>query len=112
MSMQNAYSLYDVKSLTYSPPFYALAVGAAVRMLSDLVQDQGTSVGRHPSDYKLYCVGVFDDAKGELMAHSPILHVIDAAALVKIETQMPLFPNVKPGTSFTDVKTMPNGKDQ
>lgn len=79
----NAYAIYDRKTLAYFPPFYAVTDGAAVRSLADLVGDPNTNVGRHPNDYVLYNVGIFDDSKGALIAHSPIIHVIDAASLVR-----------------------------
>lgn len=80
-----AYSIYDRKSLTYHTPFFQHADGAAVRMLSDLVADPNTSVGRHPGDYVLYRVGTYDDQKGELQGFAPLIHVIDASALVKVQ---------------------------
>lgn len=90
----NAYSIYDRKTLAYFPPFYAPTHGGAVRSLADLVQDMNTSVGRHPNDYVLYCVGIFDDSKGALLAQSPIEHVIDASALVRAMQQEIPFPDV------------------
>lgn len=84
----HAYSLYDVKSLTYSPPFFAVSDGVAVRMLADLVSDLNTSVGRHPKDYTLYRVGEFDDANGELLPTVPRDHVTDAVALVRKQSDV------------------------
>lgn len=85
-----AYCIYDRKATIYHPPFYQPADGAAVRVLSDLANDATTHIGRHPGDYVLYCVGIFDDSNASFMAHSPILHVIDASALVKIQPQLDL----------------------
>lgn len=85
-----AYSIFDRKSLTYHTPFFQHADGAAVRMLSDLVSDNGTSVGRHPGDYVLYRIGAYDDQKGELSGFAPLIHVIDAIALVKVQTAFDL----------------------
>lgn len=84
----NAYSIYDRKALQYHPPFYASTDGAAARSLSDLVQDQNTTVGRHPTDYVLYAVGTYDDQKGLLAPLSPLRHVVDAAAFVKIQPEL------------------------
>lgn len=81
----HAYSIYDRKSLVYHPPFYAATDGAAVRSLGDLVADQNTSVGRHPSDYVLYRVGTYNDAKGELVPLAPLAHVMDAVSMVQIQ---------------------------
>lgn len=78
----NAYTLYDEKSLTYSPPFFAVSHGAATRMLGDLVADPNTTPGRHPKDFTLYCIGTFDDALGLLLQSDPRQHIVDAISLV------------------------------
>lgn len=78
----NAYTLYDAKALTYSPPFYATAHGAAVRMVMDLASDQNTSVGRHPSDFSLYCVGQWNDAVGCLLPADVRQHISDVLPLI------------------------------
>lgn len=85
-----AYSIYDRKALQYHAPFFAVTNGAAVRSLADLANDVNTTVGRHPADFVLYCVGEYDDAKGQLIVKVPLEHIIDAQALVKIETALPL----------------------
>lgn len=84
----NAYSIYDRKALAYHSPFYQTTDGAAVRTFSDLVQDNNTQVGRHPADFVLYCVGSYDDAKGELTPLAPLRHVIDATALVRHQADL------------------------
>lgn len=85
-----AYSLYDCKALIYSPPFYAATDAAAVRMVSDTVADPNTSLSRHPTDYVLFMVGEFDDQRG-LFAHaSPLVHIVDCAALTP-KVSAPLF---------------------
>lgn len=86
----NAYAIYDRKSLVYNPPFFTHTDGSATRMLSDLVNDLQTNVGRHPSDYVLFRVGTYDDAKGLLLGVSPLVHVIDAMALVTTNQPLPL----------------------
>lgn len=83
-----AYSIYDVKALQYHPPFFASTNGAAVRSVHDLVNDTNTSVGRHPADYVLYCVGEYDDSKGALRPFVPLEHVIDAVSLVRHQPSM------------------------
>lgn len=78
----NAYSLYDVKALTFSPPFYCSAHGQAVRMVMDLANDPNTMVGRHPEDFTLFCIGMFNDATGGLLPADNREHVSDAVALL------------------------------
>lgn len=89
--MVRCYSVFDRKALNYMPPFYAPTDGAAVRSLSDAVSDANSQLGRHPNDYVLYFVGEFDDSKGAMIPCSPLLHVIDAIALVKVlQAEAPL----------------------
>lgn len=83
-----AYTLHDVKALTYSPPFFQATDGQATRAVQDLVTDMSTTVGRHPSDFKLYCIGTYDDATGALQGLAPMVHVIDAVALVPKQPDM------------------------
>lgn len=89
------YSIYDRKALQYHPPFYAVTDGSAVRSFADLVKDPNTNIGRHPADFVLYCVGTYDDNKGAMTPVSPLTHIMDAAALVPIGTEMPLFNQQK-----------------
>lgn len=79
-----AYSLHDVKALQYHPPFFQSTDAAAVRALRDLVNDMNTTVGRHPADFKLYCVGTYDDETARFEPVWPIMHVMDAVSLVPV----------------------------
>lgn len=78
----HAYTVFDNKTLTYSPPFFQPAHGAAVRMFSDLAQDTNTTIGRHPTDYALFCIGVFDDQTGFIKALDQREHIVDAMSLL------------------------------
>lgn len=89
----NVYSIFDRKSLIYNTPWFQPTHGAATRILEDLVNDLSTNVGRHPNDYVLYCIGSYDDQKGLLIPIAPLVHVMDAIALVKLPPAS-LFPNV------------------
>lgn len=87
----NAYSIFDTKALIFHRPFFETTHGAATRLLVDLVNDQNTSIGRHPSDYVLYCVGTYNDSLGVLTPIDPRQHIIDLVALVKLNSQHELF---------------------
>ena len=93
----NGYTIYDRKALTYSPPFFAVADGAAVRMFTDLVGDQNTQVGRHPGDFVLYRCGGYDDSNGSLLPVTALQHIVDAMALVARPVPLPFDP--QPGAS-------------
>ncbi|QCQ84817.1 nonstructural protein [Blackfly microvirus SF02] len=88
--LSRLYSVYDSKALAYSPPFMAGTDGLAVRMLTELVSDNITNIGRHPSDFRLYCVGMFDDQSGGLAPLAPAEHIVDAVALVPYQKKLPL----------------------
>lgn len=90
MMLLNAYTIFDHKALQYYPPFFAATDAAAARSFGDLVNDPNTNVGRHPSDYVLYCCGTFLDSKGQLEPISPLRHIADAVAFVPIRPA-PLF---------------------
>ena len=92
--IMNAYSIFDMKALQYHLPFFQPADGAAIRMLMDLVNDPNTMVGRHPSDFVLYHVGHYDDARGEVQPIAPLRHIVDAVSLLRV--QPGLFDAVAP----------------
>lgn len=102
----NAYSVYDAKSLVYGTPFFAPTDGSAIRSMQDLANDLSTTVGRHPTDFSLWCVGNYDDQKGELTPLAPLRHVVDANAL--LQRQEPLFPDVE--ATFDHRVSRPNGQ--
>lgn len=82
-----AYSIYDVKALNYHAPFFAHTDGSALRSFADLANDANTTIGRHPTDYSLWCVGEFDDYTGFVTHFAPLVHVADAASLVLINNK-------------------------
>lgn len=68
------FAIRDEKAEAFMAPFVMPAVGLALRAFSDLVNDAGSSVGKHPSDYQLYQIGEFDDSSGLLVAsNTPVL---------------------------------------
>lgn len=86
--MLNAYSIYDLKSLIYYPPFYLPTDAAAKRAFGDTVNDPSTNISRHPADYVLYCVGTFNDAGGALEPISPRRHIADGASFIRIQPDL------------------------
>jgi len=72
------YSIYDKKAQTYAPPFAYPYHGQAIRAFSDLVQDQRSSVNKHPGDYALFFLGEYDDNTGELISLQKPEHLSEA----------------------------------
>lgn len=66
-----AFSIFDVKADAFSPPFFAPTNGFAIRQFTDLANDRQSTVSRHPGDFKLMCVGSFNDMTGYLDTVSP-----------------------------------------
>lgn len=66
-----AFAVYDTKALVYQAPFFNSAVGVALRMFSDAVNDPQTFLNKHPTDYILFEVGTFDDNTGEFITVTP-----------------------------------------
>lgn len=56
------FSVLDTKADAFMPPFFFSTVGQAVRAFKELANDASSSPGRHPNDFRLYCIGTFDDA--------------------------------------------------
>lgn len=61
-----AYVLLDAKTGAHSQPMFFATDGAAVRSVIEIGLDPNTMIGRHPSDFVLYCVGGFEDSTGML----------------------------------------------
>lgn len=87
MALLLAYTLHDVKAVSYSPPFFCANDAIAKRMLLDLVSDMNTMPGRHPSDFKLYKIGTFDEGNAAIMPLPIPEHVVDAVALAPAKPQ-------------------------
>jgi len=71
MIKTEAFSVFDDKAGTFSPPFFMSTQGQAIRMFGDLVNDKNTQINKHPSDYRLFLIGAFDQSSGLLEAVNP-----------------------------------------
>lgn len=63
-----AFCLLDIKTGSYSQPFFFVHSGQAVRAAMDMAQDASTQVGRYPFDFRLVRIGEFDDSVGLLLS--------------------------------------------
>lgn len=75
------YSIYDVKAEVYEFPYPSLNDGTAIRTLSEVVMDERTKICKYPEDYKLFCIGEFDDQQGKVIDNKNQKFVIDAFEL-------------------------------
>ncbi len=65
------FTVYDVKANAYLPPFVLPETGMAVRTFADAINDKDHAFGKHPGDYTLFDIGLFNDATGLLDGESP-----------------------------------------
>lgn len=59
--LQRIFSIYDSKTMAYMQPFFSVSKGAAIRALTDLLQDEAHPISKHPEDYTLFELGEFND---------------------------------------------------
>ena len=63
----NVYTIFDGATGAYMRPFFLQSDGQAMRAFTDIATDREHEVGKHPEDYSLYRVGLYDDNKGCLV---------------------------------------------
>lgn len=69
--MLNIYALFDAKIEGYLPPFTMKADGQAKRAMLDAMQNNTTDIARHPEDFSLFRLGVFDEENGLIIPCEP-----------------------------------------
>lgn len=65
------FSIYDIKAELFNTPFFMGTNGEAIRAFKDLVNNPDSTPGRHPEDYRLMCIGSFDNASGSFSDEGP-----------------------------------------
>jgi len=67
--VHKVYSMLDEKMEAYGPLNLSPNDGAVLRAMEESVVQSGM-LNKHPEDFSLYCVGLFDDVTGELARES------------------------------------------
>lgn len=86
------FSVLDTKGDVFMAPFFFSATGQAVRAFSDLANNPDTVVSRHPGDYRLTCIGEFDDSTGRLVAYDQVQQLGYAQDYKALGSAVPLSP--------------------
>ncbi|SMN17374.1 Phage single stranded DNA synthesis  len=55
------FTIYDEKAGAYFPPFFLPTKNMAIREFDNLVNDPESQIHKHPQDYTLFYLGIFDD---------------------------------------------------
>jgi len=66
---QMIYSVMDSKVKVFTQPFNRRNANEALRDWQNTVNDPQSPFGRHPGDYTLFEIGVFDDETGQIQMH-------------------------------------------
>lgn len=62
--MLQLYSVFDKKTVSYSPPHHVKHVEEAIRAIKIELENPKSMLSRHASDYALYLIGHFDQDTG------------------------------------------------
>lgn len=57
-------AIYDIKAKLFSQPMFPVAVGQVMREFGDMVNDGKSPYAKHPEDYQLFQIALFDDVEG------------------------------------------------
>lgn len=65
-------AVFDVQAQAYTgDPIFAVSCGVGERSFADACNNPELMFNKHPDDYELHEVGVFDVLTGEIVAASP-----------------------------------------
>lgn len=67
------FTIHDEKANIYMTPFFFPTQGQALRAFNDLVNDENSTVNKHPEDYRLYTLGTYDDQDAIFTTSTPKL---------------------------------------
>ncbi len=76
------FSIFDVKASAYLPPFFMPEQAMAVRVFSDCVNSDDHQFGKHPGDYTLFEMGVWDDVNCSLKCPEGAAKVVNGLEVV------------------------------
>jgi len=79
----SAFSIFDSKSKVFQMPFFMLNSDQAIRAFGDAVNSpDSTVISRHPEDFQLYQIGIYDDSTATLTQVTPLQMLSTGTSLV------------------------------
>lgn len=76
------YTVRDIKAQAFATPFFAQTDASAIRTFTDWCRDKNTVLSRHPEDYVLYGIGVWDDEDNDIAKHPTPKLLIEGRSLI------------------------------
>lgn len=67
----NCYAIFDTAAAVYQRPIFAQSDGEVIRSFTDVATDADHFVGKHPEDYSLHRIGVWDDQNAKFSPEQP-----------------------------------------
>jgi len=77
------FAIYDQKAFAYLPPFTLPRVEMAMRTFGDCVNSADHSFGKHPEDFTLMEIGIYDDSNAKINPHELAITVGSGLEFVK-----------------------------
>lgn len=91
----NVYSVFDVKAAVFANPFYMPNDAVAIRGFTEAVNNPQSVLNKHPEDYSLYKLGIFDDSVGKLESEAQPVVLVTAASVMSVKTVEPVLVGSK-----------------
>ena len=104
----DVFAVRDSKIEGFLPPFTAVNPAVASRLLEDSLRGDNP-MSRHPEDYSLYRIGLFDDESGLIEGRSPQL-ICTVDSLLDSGQSLPLFPDGQDEASLSETGTISPGR--
>lgn len=79
----SVYTLKDHKILLFTSPRYFHTDGEAIRSFSEGCKDEKSNLFKHPEDFTMYRIGIFDDVSGEIVSEKTPVRIADATQFKK-----------------------------
>ncbi|UPW41018.1 nonstructural protein [Sigmofec virus UA08Rod_5746] len=76
------YSLYDVCTGIFEAPFLSVNDSCAIRIVKDTILMRDNLVKRHPEDYQLFKLGLYDKSSGVVLPVSLPQKIVNLRELV------------------------------
>lgn len=76
------FAVRDAQVEAFLQPFFSPTKGAAIRAMTEAVNDPKHEISRHAKDYSLWHLADFDDSSGLVQSDGPPLLVIACVELI------------------------------
>jgi len=80
--LHGMYAVKDKAADAFIPPFFLPTDSMAIREFLAAAQDTSTRFAKHPHDYSLYKLGMFDDGNGAVKPLAEPLFLVSADGMV------------------------------